>query len=59
MVKKWAKPMLAVVMRGTAEENVLSGCKYDAGAAGPNDYNDACYSNIECRDAGCEDHALS
>jgi hypothetical protein len=58
MEKEWIKPMLTVVIRGPAEENVLSGCKYDAGAGGPYDYHEACYNNIECN-IDCEDHALS
>jgi hypothetical protein len=44
MKKEWKKPQLVVLVRGSAEENVLDSCKI-ASTAGPYDSDGNCTSN--------------
>jgi len=44
MKKDWRKPQLAIVARGSAEENVLDSCKVNGGAIqGPSTVAAKCY----------------
>lgn len=42
--KRWMKPQLIILGKGTSDEYVLSGCKY-SGAKGPTNNQDNCHTN--------------
>lgn len=52
--KKWSKPQLIVLGRGTPEENVLQNCKTDS-ISGANTNKNACKaaSKGQCTQANC------
>lgn len=53
--KKWAKPMLIVLVRGRLEEAALTGCKDVSSGWSQDGANSACYwsGGMSCVD-GCE-----
>ena len=57
MKKEWKKPQLVVVIRGSAEENVLDSCKI-ASIAGPYSSDGNCTDN-NGRCALCEAYVNS
>ncbi len=44
-LKCWSQPKLIVLVRGTAEENVLQGCKATLSTTGNGPTNGACFKN--------------
>ena len=55
MKKEWKKPQMVVVVRGSAEENVLIGCKLPSGmAALPMTYDMTCLGSIQACISPCD-----
>ena len=48
MKKEWKKPQLVVVVRGSAEENMLRGCKTECAVGGPIWDYCGCHGEIAC-----------
>lgn len=56
MKKTWEAPKLVILVRTRPEESILSACKTNVGATGPNNFDEYCW-NTACE--ACQDQVDS